>query len=337
MLWRSCLHPAWALAEDSSTLGTRHTRNMLPCQSYPSKIEVLGDIKRLVQLVTEEDIYTILDMQLQHLVTSYAIFLAATAQNTTNTNFNFNCSSLTPHFSGSGQEALGFNYSSPSSVSHRVSKAIICPSNSSSNDPKCNLRAAGRITVDATTNDTEITDVTILKSMVRRALESGGALQSELDISMRLEDKSFEGLAQSYYVKPGEAAYIAFTPEMRCFNGTISTISACTELQDAVQRTADRFNGRGLNVCIPILEKAIKRTSKIVGSVGLVVISEEEARREGMSTNPAERTRGNETVEEEEGTRDPPGQVVGAGARFDAGMLGTVAMALFALYMGNIA
>ncbi|KAH7371683.1 hypothetical protein BKA66DRAFT_443879 [Pyrenochaeta sp. MPI-SDFR-AT-0127] len=277
-------------------------------------------------------------MQLQYLATSLAVFVAASAQNTTDTTFNFNCSSLTSPFSSSGQDVLEFNYTAPSSVTYRVSEAVICPSNATVNDTTCLIEAAGRISVHATTNITEINDVSVLKSLLRRALESSGAVRSELDIDMYLEDRVFDGLPRTHYVKPGEAAYFAFTPSMRCFNGTISTIPTCTELDETVRRTADTFNGKGLNVCIPVLRKAIKRTSKVEGSLGVVVISEEEARREGMSTNPADPNRGNSSDDEDDGvTRDPPGTVVGASARLDAGIFGTVAVALLALHMGNMA
>lgn len=222
-------------------------------------------------------------MRLQIATFISSFVLAIAAQNNSNVDYNFNCSSLTPGFSSNGQDVELFNYTAPSATTHRVSIGVFCPSNNAT----CNITASGRINVNATTNLTEITNMAALYPMLKRSLEAAGYRFDSSRIRTSLKDWVFQNTNKVFSIPPGQAGYVGFTPEMRCYDGTVVALPKCvTSNDESARRTADAFHGRAISICVPTLIRQRKR-SRVRGELATVTISREQAESEAMDSNPA--------------------------------------------------
>ncbi|OAL43533.1 hypothetical protein IQ07DRAFT_593081 [Pyrenochaeta sp. DS3sAY3a] len=215
-------------------------------------------------------------LQIPTLVSSFVLAIAA--QNNSNVDYNFICSSFVP------KDPERYNYTLPSATTHRVSTGVFCPS---TNDT-CWITASGRINVNATTNLTEITNTTALYSMLKGTLEGTGYRHDAARLRMSLTDWVFQGTSKVFPVSPGQAGYVGFTPEMRCYDGILAgmTPDCRATNEESVRRTADTFDRRAIRICVPTLVKQGK-LSRVKGELATVTISREQAESEDMDSNPA--------------------------------------------------
>lgn len=248
-------------------------------------------------------------MRLRSLTIISTLIACTLAQNDTNgdNKWSFNCSSLAPQGPSDGQDVIDLNYLAPSDTTFRVSKALICPSDATDKDGRCRLEPDGHLSLNATVNVTDIPDTSIFAPMIQEILTEQG--WTNLTVTLPSPIRRFDGYRSNLWVLPGKAGYVAFTPTMRCFNGTVKTLSSCKDLEDAARRTADAFDGRALQICIPTFKGTPKRRARLQGTLAVVYTSEEEARATGMDVNPAL----SEEEQEAEDEDDEPGETQGGG------------------------
>jgi hypothetical protein len=258
------------------------------------------------------------------------------AQNSTNSpnvTLNFNCSS----FNISQDGAARLNYTVLSDQTQRVSRAVVCASTATEADYGCKLSASGRLSINATSNATDIADANILHSMLYAALESRGASATDLSRFDKHRDYiGINGTGQVFTAKPGTAAYIGFRPNMTCHEGVVFTNDSCNRVDEGVRNVKERFEGRSLSICVPTQYRRLpgkSASNRLVGTLELVEITEEEARSDDMKRNPAQTGGDDAEDDDESGGATQTRPVVGGGGRVGACWTSAVLGGLVAVYM----
>jgi hypothetical protein len=231
------------------------------------------------------------------------LVFAQASTNSPNVTLNFNCSS----FNVGSDGATRLNYTVLSNQTHRVSRAVVCSPNAGESGVSCTMTASGRLSINATSNATDIPDANLLQLMLYKALKSRGASSTELSRFDRRRDRVvFNGTGQVRTAQFGTPAYIGFRPNMTCHEGVVSTDDSCDGTDEGVKNVKERFEGRALSICVPTQYRRVAgkhNTIRVAGTLELVEITEEEARSEDMKRNPAQ-TESSDDEDEDEDDRE---------------------------------
>jgi hypothetical protein len=173
--------------------------------------------------------------------------------------------------------------------------------------------------------------------MLYQYINASGARNAVLDdFETSYVNAQFNNTSTNKKVPPGKAAYVAFTPNMTCYAGVVSTSNTCDTSDQGVKNVKERFEGRSLRICVPTKYTsgpAKRRRNKVQGRTALVEISEEEANKEDMKTNPALQSSSDDDEDDEKegsATPLPSGSVVlpgGSGrveVRWTSGTVGAI-------------
>jgi hypothetical protein len=263
------------------------------------------------------------------------LVLAQESTNSPNVTLNFNCSSLNIGQNG----AACLNYTVLSDQTLRVSRAVVCAPTATEGDKNCTVSASDRLSINATSNATDIADANVLHSMLYAALKSRGASSTQLSRFDKHRDQiSFNGTGQILDVQPGTAAYIGFRANMTCYEGVVFTDDSCDRVNEGVRNVKERFEGRALSICVPTQYRRVPgkhSSNRLAGRVELVEVTEEEARSDEMKRNPAQTGSGDDEDddERESGSVRPSGtgRTVGRGGRVEVCWTSAVMGALVAV------
>lgn len=181
-----------------------------------------------------------------------SIHPALAQNNTTTTKQDFSCTTLNPTFT-SDNRAQNWNYTILSNTTSRVTAARICETQDT-----CVIQTGYNTieNVEPTTNLSSISKPAALKRVIHRVLDASGINEVE-EWPIRFSSETYainethpDNAKSPYSIKRGEAGYVAFTPQMDCYNGILATLPNC-EAGDDARRTAEQFNGTAIQICVP--------------------------------------------------------------------------------------